>query len=362
MAPEKPRAPRPVKELGRELGPAGPAALTVGAMSLRVAVVQGGPSSEAAVSRVSASAVARALGNLGHTVTLLELDRALPAALGGASVDVVFPVVHGALGEDGCLQGLCELLGLPYVGSGVLASALATDKVQAKRLFRAAGLPLAEQFVALRAQGVAACERGARQALGPAIAVKPATQGSAIGVTLVGPDAPPGALAEALEAAFEFDEIALCERFVRGREVTCGVTDAPSLGGLHALPPTEIKANLAHFYDFASRYASGGSVHVCPPDLPPEVVARVQSVAVAAHQALACRDLSRADFVVGDGDDANAVTLLEVNTMPGMTPTSLYPEAMQKAGVSFEAMCAAFLASALERPARRAVRVLPMPP
>jgi D-alanine-D-alanine ligase len=330
-------------------------------MPLRVAVVQGGPSSEAAVSRVSAAAVAHALVSRGHEVRLLELDRALPTALAGGGVEIVFPVVHGALGEDGCLQGLCELLGLPYVGSGVLASALASDKVQAKRIFRAAGLPLAEQFVATRSNGVEAAARRAREALGAAIAVKPGSQGSAIGVTLVGPDAPPGALVAALERAFEFDEVALCERFVRGREVTCGVTDAPSLGGLHALPPTEIKAKLADFYDFASRYAPGGSVHVCPPDLPAAVIARVQAVAAAAHEALGCRDLSRADFVVGDGDDEGAVTLLEVNTMPGMTPTSLYPEAMQKGGVSFETMCSAFVEAALARPARRAVPVLPMP-
>jgi D-alanine-D-alanine ligase len=330
-------------------------------MSLRIAVVQGGPSSEASVSRVSASAVARALRSLGHAVTSFELDRALPAALAGSGVEVVFPVVHGALGEDGCLQGLCELLGLPYVGSDVLASALATNKVQAKRLFRAAGLPLAEQFVARRADGVEACAKSVRAALGASVAVKPATQGSGIGVTLIRPDAGPNALAEALERAFEFDDTALCERFVRGREVTCGVVDAPSLGGLRALPPTEIKAQLADFYDFASRYAPGGSVHVCPPDLPPDVIARIQTVAIGAHQVLGCRDLSRADFVVGDGDDENAVTLLEINTMPGMTPTSLYPEAMQKAGTSFEAMCSAFVEAALARPARRVVPILPMP-
>jgi D-alanine-D-alanine ligase len=330
-------------------------------MVLRVAVVQGGPSSEAAVSRVSAAAVAGALRSLGHDVALLELDRALPAALGGSGAEVVFPVVHGALGEDGCLQGLCELLGLPYVGSGVLASALASDKVQAKCAFRAAGLPVAEQYVARRAAGVEAAAAGARGALGEAVAVKPGSQGSAIGVTLVGPGAPPGALAEALARAFAFDEVALCERLVRGREVTCGVTDVPALGGPRALPPTEIRAKLAPFYDFASRYAPGGSEHVCPPQLPPDVVARVQAVALAAHRSLGCRDLSRADFVVGDGDDEGAVTLLEVNTMPGMTPTSLYPEAMQKAGVGFAAMCGALVDEARGRPRRRAVPVLPMP-
>lgn len=331
----------------------------------RVAIVCGGPSSEAEVSRTSASAVQAALTEGGHAATRLELSEATLALAGGqgapAPFDVVFPLVHGVLGEDGALQGLCELLGLPYVGSGVLASALAMDKVMAKKIFRAAGLPVAPEHVVRRGQDAAEAARAVRAALGPSVVVKPGAQGSAIGVSRVPASASDADLARALESAFTYDDVVLCERFVVGREVTCGVTDVASLGGLSALSPTEIRAKAGDFYDFTSRYAKGGSEHVCPAELPPGVAERVQSVAVAAHVALGCRDLSRADFVVGDGDDASAVTLLEVNTLPGMTATSLYPEAMGKRGVGFAAMCDALVKAALARGGRRAVPVMAMP-
>jgi D-alanine-D-alanine ligase len=339
-----------------------------------IAVIQGGPSSEAEVSRTSAAAVAAALGARGHRVERIELDGALPSKLATASFDLVFPVVHGALGEDGCLQGLLELLGLPYVGCGVLASSLAMDKPRAKVAFRAAGLPVAPELELLSprlaGQPGAPADLAAwassqaarvRAELGRAVVVKPATQGSAIGVTRIFADDADEALAQAIASAFVFDDRLLCERFVVGREVTCGVTDVAALGGPRALPPTEIKAKLAEYYDFRSRYAPGGSDHTCPAALPPGVAERVQQIALAAHAALGCRDLSRADFVVGDGEDASAVTLLEVNTMPGMTATSLYPEAMGKAGHGFEAMCEALVSAALARASRRAVPVLPMP-
>lgn len=327
----------------------------------RVAVIQGGPSSEAEVSRVSAAGVAAALTAAGHEVVRIELDAGLPRALAEGGFDAVFPVVHGALGEDGALQGLCELLALPYVGSGVMASAVAMDKIAAKRMFRAAGLPLAKEHAVRRGADALAAAREVRAAIGAAVVVKPSAQGSAIGVARVEATDGDDVLARALESAFTYDEVVLCERFVRGREVTCGVTDVPALGGPRALPPTEIRAKKGEFYDFTSRYATGGSEHVCPADLPPGVTERVQETALAAHRALGCRDLSRADFVVGDGDDASAVTLLEINTLPGMTATSLYPEAMGRSGHDFQSMCDAMLKAALSRGGRRAVPVMAMP-
>ncbi len=321
---------------------------------MKVAVVQGGPSSEAQVSRASAAAVHGALREAGHAPTLIELDTGLPAALTGH--DVVFPLVHGALGEDGCLQGLCELLGLPYVGSGVLASALAMDKVAAKVAFRGAGLPVAREHVVRRGDPDAA--PAVRAALGTSVAVKPGAAGSAIGVRLVRASDPSEALDEAIRAALEFDDVVLCEELVVGREVTCGVADAPTLfGGLRALPPTEIRARRADFYDFSSKYAPGGSEHVCPAELPDGCAERVQLLAVAAHRALGCRDLSRVDFVVGDTPDQ--IVLLEVNTLPGMTSTSLYPEAMSRLGVSFSAMCDALARAAAARGGPR--RRVPIP-
>ncbi|HEX9294421.1 MAG TPA: D-alanine--D-alanine ligase [Polyangiaceae bacterium] len=330
-------------------------------MSLYVAVIEGGPSSEAAVSRSSAEGVAAALEAAGHRVRRLELASSLPAALAEAQPDVVFPIVHGALGEDGCLQGVLEVLALPYVGSGVLASALASDKIAAKIVFRKHGLPVAEEVVVARGEDLARAAVEVRTALGRAVVVKPGEQGSAIGVTRVTAGAADSELERALELALSFDERALCERFVIGREVTCGVLDAPPLGPTRALPPTEIFAKLADFYDFRSRYATGGSEHVCPAQLPPSVLQNVQQVALAAHRALGCRDLSRVDFVVGDGGDGNGVTLLEVNTLPGMTATSLYPEAARVAGIPMDHLCDGLVRTAHARGTRRCHPAVPLP-
>jgi D-alanine-D-alanine ligase len=330
--------------------------------TLDIAVVQGGPSAEAAVSRSSAEGVAHALEAVGHRVTKLELGPELAEKLRVGKPDVVFPVVHGTIGEDGCLQGLLEVLRLPYVGSGVLASALAADKIAAKVMFRAHALPVAEESLVARGEDLARAARRVRSELGPAVVVKPHAQGSAIGVTRVRADATDGDLARALELALSLDERALCERFVVGREVTCGVLDAPALGETRALPPTEILARAADFYDFRSRYGTGGSAHVCPAELGAEVTLAVQRVAFSAHRALGCRDLSRADFVVGDGADPTRVTLLEVNTLPGMTPTSLYPEAARISGIPMEQLCDALARSALTRGPRQLNAPIPLPP
>lgn len=319
--------------------------------ALRVAVVQGGPSSEAEVSRVSAGAVAAALTKKGHDVTRLECDQSLPARLLEGRFDVVFPVVHGAIGEDGALQGLLELLALPYVGAGVLASALANDKVQAKVCYRAAGLPVIPELVLPReSASVEAHAIAVIAALGSSVVVKPATQGSGLGVgilrSLAGASDP--RLLEALQKAFALDAKVLVERFAAGREVTCGVLDVHGEPAV-ALPPTEIEATAADWYDFQARYGSGGSRHFCPARLHPTTIARVQEVALAAHRALGCRDLSRSDFVVGPGEAEAEVFLLETNTMPGMTATSLYPEAAGVHGVPFPELVDRFARGAKAR-------------
>ena len=306
--------------------------------SFRIAVVQGGPSAEAEVSRVSAGAVAAALAADGHDVTRFELDSVLAGALLAHAPDVVFPVCHGAVGEDGSLQGLLEVLGLPYVGSGVLASALAMDKPSARVHFAARGLPLAEARLARDP-----AEAGAiLAALGPRLVVKPAAGGSALGVSRLALGEDPGPLAAALEAALAHGACALVERFVVGDEVTCGVLE--EAGGPRALPPTRIATPEAEFYDFESRYAAGKSVHECPAPYSAALLAEIQRIAVAAHCALGCRDLSRVDFVV-----SSEVTLLEVNTLPGFTPTSLYPEAAAAQGTSFVALCRQLVEAAVRR-------------
>jgi D-alanine-D-alanine ligase len=319
------------------------------ARRLSVAVVQGGPSTEAEVSRASAAGVAAALKEAGHSVVRLELDTFLAESLRTGGYDVVFPIAHGAVGEDGSLQGLLEVLGMAYVGSGVLPSALAMHKRVARVLFASAGLPVARGMVAPRApagQGALAVAEQARREVGARLVVKPSSQGSAIGVARFGADASTADVARGIEAAWEIDPYAVIEHFARGREVTCGVLD---LERPEALPPTEILTPNDAFYTFHARYAPGRSVHVCPAELPPEVTARVQAVAVGAHAALGCRHLSRADFVVGDDGDASAVTLLEVNTLPGMTATSLYPEAAAAKGLPMPRLCAALVEHAYAR-------------
>lgn len=322
----------------------------------KVAVVQGGPSVEAEVSRESAAAVAAALARSGQQVSVLELDGALPQRLRELAPDVVFPVCHGALGEDGALQGLLEVLQLPYVGSGVLASALAMDKSAARVHFAAAGLPIAAGRTVRAGDADSAAQ--IVDALGSRVVVKPVAGGSALGVTRLelGADLEP--LRAALAAALAQGSVALVERFVRGDEVTCGVLELAD-DTARALPPTRIQAIGADFYDFESRYAIGKSRHECPAPYAPKLLAAIQRVAEAAHRALGCRDLSRADFVVDAATDE--IVLLEVNTMPGFTATSLYPEAAAAQGIDFEALCRDLIGTARRRgvPTRMAAAAFP---
>ncbi len=298
-----------------------------------------------------------------------ELDAYLADSLRTGGYDVVFPLAHGAVGEDGSLQGLLEVLGLSYVGSDVLASAVAMHKRVARVLFESAGLPVAKGFSVRRADPRAVAERGRRE-VGARLVVKPSAHGSAIGVSRLDEAATIDAVARALEDTWAIDDFAIVEHFARGREVTCGVLD---LDGPVALPPTEIMCPRDAFYTYEARYAPGRSVHVCPARLPPGIARVVQDLAVAAHVALGCRDFSRVDFIVGDEDASSvattrgvqaagneAVTLLEVNTLPGMTSTSLYPEAASAHGLSMPELCDALVSRAHARgPAKRRFRAAP---
>jgi D-alanine-D-alanine ligase len=320
-----------------------------GPRRLSVAVVQGGPSSEAEVSRASAVAVAAALKEAGHSAVRVELDPFLGETLRTGGYEVVFPIAHGAVGEDGSLQGLLEVLGMAYVGSEVLASALAMHKRVARVLFAQAGLPVARGLAMPRiasAGGAALAAERARREIGARLVVKPSSHGSAIGVSRFEADASTDDVARGIEAVWEIDAWAVVEHFARGREVTCGVLD---LERTEALPPTEITTPSDAFYTFQARYAPGRSVHVCPANLPEEVTARIRSVAVQAHAALGCRHLSRVDFVVGDEGNPDEVTLLEVNTLPGMTATSLFPEAAAVRGIPMPRLCAELVEHAHSR-------------
>ena len=316
--------------------------------TLRIAVVNGGQSAEAEVSRSSASGVIKALGQNYANVLGIELDEQLATSLQAFSPDVVFPVLHGPPGEDGTFQGFLEILGYPYVGSDVQASAFAMDKIVAKGIFLDAGLPLAGQTVVNKSAGTAAAVSQIKNEIGDYVVVKPANLGSALGLTLIDDG---NQLHDGLETAFAFDRRLLVEERIDGREMTVGILDTDK--GCEAFPVIEIITPENSWYDYEHRYTKGLSEHLMPADLPTEQYRKLQEIAVTAHQSLGCRDLSRADFIVA-GDE---VYLLEVNTLPGMTPTSLYPDGAAGYGLDF-----AELASHLvERAAQRGSPGCPLP-
>ena len=293
--------------------------------STRVAVLKGGWSAEREVSLVSGRACASALRDAGYQVVEIDAGRDVAAALSGCfdggPPDVVFNALHGRWGEDGCVQGLLETLGLPYTHSGVLASALAMDKARAKEVFAARGLPVAESLIALKA------EIAARHPMAPPYVVKPVNEGSSVGVTIV----PEGANAPAA-LADDLPERLMVERFVPGRELTVA-----ALGG-RPLAVTDIVA-ASGWYDYHAKYAEGGSRHVVPADIPADIAEALMDMAARAHAALGCRGLTRADFRWDESQGSEGIVLLEVNTQPGMTPTSLAPEQAAQAGMDFGALC-----------------------
>ena len=306
-----------------------------------VIVLQGGDSLEAEISRVSAAQVAAGLEAAGHRVTRLEVDRDAPVRLAEARPDVVFPALHGPPGEDGTVQGLLDILQLPYVGGGVAASAAAMDKTCAKALFRRAGLPVADDVVIL--PGSASEEAAAQitDALGDQVVIKPSGQGSAIGIARL-PEATE--IAASVANALKLGSV-IVEPFITGREITVGVLDlhgqSPS-----AFPVIEIRTAPGEWYDAVNRYQAGASEHIIPAPLPAAVNAELQRIAITAHRVLGLRDLSRADFIVSEEEE---IFLLEVNSLPGMTPTSLYPDGARADGLEFPELLDALVGSALER-------------
>lgn len=304
----------------------------------------GGPSAEAEVSRVSAAEVARALEQAGHRASLLELDAQAAAALTSLKPDVVFPALHGPPGEDGTVQGFLEILDLPYVGSGVHGSAVAMDKSLAKAIFRRAGLPVADDLIVSAGDDLAIAGRNIRRALGDRVVIKPLCQGSAIGVTRV-PNG--GDLTAALQTALAFGRGVLVEPYIDGREITVGVLDVTD-DAPEPFPVIEILTASDEWYDYTNRYTAGKSEHVVPADVPEAVADSLREHAVRAHVELGLRDLSRADYIVTDADE---IVLLEVNTLPGMTPTSLYPDGARAAGRDFPTLVDLLVQSAHRRAA-----------
>lgn len=293
----------------------------------KVAVLLGGRSAERKVSLTTGSAVAAALREAGHEVREIDAAGDLCAELKGYSPDAAFIALHGRWGEDGTVQGMLEMLSIPYTGSGVGASAIAMDKALSKVMFRAAGVPTP------RSQLLAPGETEAAIALPLPFVVKPPKEGSTIGISIVREASKvPEALAE---ARLHGDQV-LVEEFVEGRELTVGVLDGEPLPIVEILPDSG-------FYDYRSKYTAGSTRYLCPAPLTADQARRVSEAGRAAYAALGCSGGARVDVLM---DGAGEPWVIEVNTIPGMTPTSLLPKAAAAAGIDFGALCGRMLAGA----------------
>lgn len=290
-----------------------------------IAVLKGGWSAEREVSLVSGAQCAAALRRCGYDVTEIDAAPDLAARLADIAPDIVFNALHGRWGEDGCVQGMLEVMGLAYTHSGVKASAIAMDKQVAKSLFVADGIKCPEgQLIPYQDL------RGRELPYFPCV-VKPVTEGSSVGVAIIqeGQNELPAALSG---EAWKFGDMALVERFIPGREITVAVMDGK------ALAVTEIEP-MTRFYDYEAKYASGGSRHILPADLDADIASQACAIAEQAHRILGCRGVTRADFRYDPAQGAEGIYLLEINTQPGMTPTSLVPEQAEFCGITFDQLC-----------------------
>jgi D-alanine-D-alanine ligase len=288
-----------------------------------VAVLLGGFSSERPVSLSTGNACASALEQEGYQVTRVDVERDVGSVLAALKPDVVFNALHGPFGEDGTIQGILEYLGIPYTHSGVLSSALAMNKEQAKRVAKSVGIPVAEAKVLDR------FSIKNKHPMKPPYVVKPVSEGSSFGVVIVKEDQshPPQIISS---PEWKYGPTVMVERFIHGRELTCAVMGDVALGVTEIIP-------VGHsFYDYDSKYVAGGSKHECPAKISPNIYQKIQTLSLKAHQAIGCRGVSRSDFRYDDRHSENGeVIWLEVNTQPGMTPTSLVPEIAAQAGHSF---------------------------
>lgn len=329
----------------------------------------GGPSAEREISLVTGQAVFDNLDREKYIVSRIEMTKDSRFLLldkgkryldlqnkDRKKFDLIFIALHGTFGEDGCAQGMLQALGIPYTGSDTLSSALAMNKVFAGQIYKINNLPHPE-FIHVKREGWknyrTVVLKDAAEKIGYPAVVKPADQGSAVGVSIVKSEVE---LIQSLDKTFKKFSWLMIQKFIKGQEATCGVLEENN--NIFPLPPTHIKANLGEFYDYKSKYKPGGSTHICPADFPPEINEQIQKLALLAHKALRCRGMSRTDIFVADEtastvsdsqhheghqtsasfQDNKNLFIIETNTIPGMTPTSLFPEAAGKAGISFSKM------------------------
>jgi D-alanine-D-alanine ligase len=307
----------------------------------RVAVLKGGRSLERQVSLRSGARVEDALKRLDHEVVAIDVALDLIRRLRETGPDVAFIAMHGRDGEDGTVQELLEILDIPYTGSGVLACARATDKVLAKHLMVEAGIPTPEFFAfnetAFRELGAAEALPAIEERLDFPIVVKPSSQGSALGIKFARSTADVPA---ALVAAFSYDSRVLLERYVDGRDLAVSILDGEPLPVVEAVPRDE------GFYDFEARYEIGRTDFLCPAELPDGLTELAQDLAVRTYRLLGCSAFARVDLML---DAAGDLTVLEANPIPGLTDTSLLPQAAEAAGISFDELVGRILELALER-------------
>ena len=304
----------------------------------KIAVVMGGPSAEREVSLNTGKAIVGALQEKGYNVTGIDLDPPrLAQQLQQENVQVVFNAIHGKFGEDGLMQGMLEMLGIPYTGSGVLASAMAMDKAVSKRLFQAAGIPTPRSVVYSLADRKKDLLAEILADFNLPVVIKAATQGSTIGVVIVEQE---GGVIPAVEEAFRYSDHIVVEEFIKGRELTVAVlgSDAPQV-----LPVIEIAPH-SGFYDYHSKYTKGATEYIVPAQLTPAVTAAVQQSALAVFRLLGCKGIGRVDVML---DEKQRHYVLEINTIPGMTATSLVPKAAAAQGISFGELCERILLTAI---------------
>jgi len=287
---------------------------------LHVAVVKGGRSVERQVSLVSGRECAAALRRVGYKVSEVDAGNDLTKELGRLSPDIIFNALHGRYGEDGCVQGLFEWLELPYTHSGVQASALAMNKDIAKRIFKSDNLPVAESICTSSALAFSA------HLMEPPYVIKPVNEGSSVGVHLVMQDDDNFSTLEK-----KFPDQVLVEKFIPGRELTTTIMNGQPLG------VTDIVTD--NWYDYEAKYNLGASKHIFPANIPREIYDACEDFALRAHMALGCKGISRADFRWDNSLGIDGLFLLEINTQPGMTPTSLSPEQAKLKGISFDSLC-----------------------
>ena len=311
---------------------------------LRVAVLVGGPSPEAEVSRVSGRCVAEALAGKGHQVEQIELSRDVVTDLEEFGPDTVVPMLHGTPGEDGSVQSMLDLLGYSYVGSDQAASNAAMHKTITKDIAARAGLPVAPDLLLLRGDDLDAAGERILERLGSSVAIKPDDQGSALGVQLLRKVSLPQ-LRTQLENALTLNERVLVEPLKEGAELTVGVLDLHGEDA-QAFPVIEIRTPEETWYDYHHRYTPGESQHLVPAPIPDDASESLRQHALDLHRLLGCRDFSRTDFIRSESGE---ITLLELNNLPGMTPTSLFPDGARAIGMEFDDLVEQIVASAFSR-------------